>query len=224
MLLSYNLYSTVNFPTRTHNNSITAIDNIFIDKVKYENYSIHPLVNRLYDQDAQIISINNITVEKNISKTQSKRKFNKSSISQFAVNLGYENCDVFIREDVNTVFNNFLNTFFRIFNSSFPLQKIYRTHNNKPWITTGIKTSCQHKRELYLISRNSNNSKLQAHYKSYCLTLSKVISSAKLYYNNKISKSNNKIKTTWDIIKMETCKKTIQIRYSTHKYRWKVNY
>jgi len=44
------------------------------------------------------------------------------------------------------------------------------------------------------------------HYKSYCLILSKVIKAAKqLYYNNKIFKSN-KIKTTWDIIKMETCK------------------
>jgi len=37
--------------------------------------------------------------------------------------------------------------------------------------------------------------------------LSKVIKAAKqLYYNNKISKSNNKIKTTWDIIKVEACK------------------
>jgi len=37
--------------------------------------------------------------------------------------------------------------------------------------------------------------------------LSKVIKGAKqLYYNNKISKSNNKIKTTCDIIKTETCK------------------
>ena len=45
------------------------------------------------------------------------------------------------------------------------------------------------------------------HYKSYCLILPKVIKAAKqLYYNNKISKSNNKIKTTWDVIKMETCK------------------
>jgi hypothetical protein len=58
-----------------------------------------------------------------------------------------------------------------------------------------------------LISRNSNNSKLKAHYKSYCLILSKVIKAAKqIYYNNKIFKSNNKIQTTWDIIKMETCK------------------
>ena len=44
------------------------------------------------------------------------------------------------------------------------------------------------------------------HYKSYCLILSRVIKATKqLYYNYKISKSNNKIKTTWDIIKTETC-------------------
>jgi len=39
--------------------------------------------------------------------------------------------------------------------------------------------------------------------------LSTVIKAAKQpYYNNKIFKSNNKIKTTWDIIKME--------KYKTH--------
>jgi len=37
--------------------------------------------------------------------------------------------------------------------------------------------------------------------------LSKVIKVAKqVYYNSKVSKSNNKIKTTRDIIKVETCK------------------
>jgi len=57
------------------------------------------------------------------------------------------------------------------------------------------------------ISRDSNNCKLKVHYKSYCLILSKVIKAAKqLYYNSKISMFNNKINTTWDIIKMETCK------------------
>jgi hypothetical protein len=55
----------------------------------------------------------------------------------------------------------------------------YSTLSNKPWITTGIKTSCQHKREFYLISRDSNNPKLKAYYKSCCLILSKVIKAAK---------------------------------------------
>ncbi|MCL2320499.1 MAG: hypothetical protein FWC47_00170 [Oscillospiraceae bacterium] len=166
------------------------------------------ILNGLSDHEAQIITINNIIVDKCINKTQSIRKFNKFSTSQFAVNLSYKNWDnLFIEEDVNTVFNNFLNIYLRIFKSRFLLQKIYSTHNSKPWITTGIKTSCQHKRELYLISRDSSNSKLKAHYRSYCLILSKAIKAAKqLHYNNKISKSNNKIKTTWNIIKMETCK------------------
>ena len=57
MLLSYNLFSTGNFPTRICNNPITAIDNIFTNKVKYENYYIHPLVKGLYDHDGQIITI-----------------------------------------------------------------------------------------------------------------------------------------------------------------------
>ena len=175
MLLSYKLYSNVNFPVRIYNISITAIDSIFIDKVKYENYSIHPLVNGLSGHDAQIITINNITLDKHINQAQSIRKFNKFSISQFAVNLSYENWDVFIEEDVNTVFNNFLNTYLRIFNSSFPLQKVYSTHNNKPWITTGITSSFQHKRECYLISTDSNNSKLKVRYESYCLISLKVI-------------------------------------------------
>ena len=113
MLLSNNLYSTVNFPTRIHNNYITAIDNIFIDKVKYENYSIHPLVNGLSDHDAQIIPINNITVNKCVGKTQSIRKFNKFPLSQFTINLSYKNWE----EDINTDFNNFLNTYLRILRS-----------------------------------------------------------------------------------------------------------
>ena len=182
MLLSYTLYSAVHFATGIHNNSNTAIDNILIDKVKYENYSIHPVVNKLSDHDAQIITINNITVDKRISRTQSIRKFNKFCIFQFAINLSYENWDVFIEEDVDTVYNNFLNTYLRILNSIFPLQKIYSTHNNKPWITTGIKTTCQHKREFYLTSRASNNSKLNAHCKFYCLILSKVIKASEQLY------------------------------------------
>jgi hypothetical protein len=164
-----------------------AIDNTFIDEVKYENYSIHPLVNRLSDHDALIITMNNITVDKPISKTESIRKYNESFIFQFAINVSYENWDnIFIEEDVSTVLNNFLDIYLRVFNSSFQLHKIYRTHNNNPWITTGIKTSCQQKRELYLISGDSNNSKLNAQCKSYCLILLKVIKAAEqLYYNNK---------------------------------------
>jgi len=39
------------------------------------------------------MTINDITVDKRINKTQSIRKFNIFSVSQFAVNLSYENWD-----------------------------------------------------------------------------------------------------------------------------------
>jgi len=76
------------------------------------------------------------------------------------------------------------------------------------WLTTGIKISINHKRELYLNSRNSNNLKLKEYCKSYCKRLSKVIREAKiLQYKKKILASQNKTKTTWNIVRSETIKK-----------------
>jgi hypothetical protein len=77
--------------------------------------------------------------------------------------------------------------------------------NSNAWITTGIKTSCNNKTKLYLLCRESNDPKLKTHYSNYCKTLSKDITAAKkMYYNNKLANSNNKPKTTWNIIKTIT--------------------
>jgi exonuclease III len=59
LLASYNLTSTVYFPTRIQNTSATAIDNIFINVSKFDDYIIFPIVNGLSDHDAQLIAINN---------------------------------------------------------------------------------------------------------------------------------------------------------------------
>jgi hypothetical protein len=39
--------SIVDFPTRIHHNSSTAIDNFFIDITMVGNYSINPVINGL---------------------------------------------------------------------------------------------------------------------------------------------------------------------------------
>jgi len=89
---------------------------------------------------------------------------------------------------------------------AFPPKKVTNHNNNdNNWITLGIKTSCRHKRELYLISRNSNDEKLKRHYQAYCKILLKVIKEAKNYImTQKLKKSNNKCKATWEIIKKLT--------------------
>jgi hypothetical protein len=73
-----------------------------------------------------------------------------------------------------------------------------------PWLTTGIKISCNKKRELYLLSRQSNDPKLCKH-KLYCKILSQVIKASKeSYYNKYIAASDNRTKSTWNIVKILT--------------------
>ena len=59
---------------------------------------------------------------------------------------------------------------------------------------TDIKTKGSLKRDLYLISRNSNDPIIKNYYKAYCKILTKSINEAKRsYYNKLISNSNTRI-------------------------------
>ena len=99
------------------------------------------------------------------------------------------------------MFNSILNTYLRIFYSSFPLLRIKDRNYKNNWITSGIETSCKHKRELFLLIRNDNNPAMKHYYKKYCKILTQVIKEDKrMTLSKTILKSNNKSKTTWNII------------------------
>jgi hypothetical protein len=118
------LYSTVDFPKRISNCSSTAIDNIFTDKFKNTNFTIEPFPNGLSDHDALILKLHDIKIP--ILKTyhHTKRLINEFTIYEFQMNLSYESWDaIFTDENVDSVFNSFLNTYLRIFYHSFPLKK-----------------------------------------------------------------------------------------------------
>ena len=129
-----------------------------------------------------------------------------NTVRHFVHLLSYENWkNVFLEENVNIIFNNFINTCLRLLHASFPFVRLRNLQNSKPWLTKGIKVSCLNKRRLYLNYRNSNNPNLKKHCKKYCQILSKVIMAAKrLHYSKLISQSANKQKTTWNIIKTIT--------------------
>ena len=64
----------------------------------------------------------------------------EKSTLKFTKLLSYENWeDVFVKKDVNTLFNNFLNTYLRIFYACFPIRKETKHRNCKPLLTTGIR-------------------------------------------------------------------------------------
>jgi hypothetical protein len=190
-----------------------VIDNIFIENSKLENYTVGPVINGFSDHEAQMIEINKTDLQSSNQQYQTARKIDASTIADFVTQLSYETWDeVFDDNDIDSKFNSFLNTFLRNFYSSFPLIRVKNGTKNKTWTTAGIKTSRKRKRELYMASRNSNDLRLKSHYKLYCKILSNVIKEAKwINYNNQILASNNKIKTTWKIVKLESGRKTINV-------------
>ena len=208
MLQTYNLTAIVYFPTRLKGRSSTMIDNIFLDTLKISTYTVLPLLNGLSDHDAQMLTIKDLNSQVQDYYIYTARDINEYSINEFRTNLNYETwgCVFGLKNnpDVDTLFNSFLNNYLRIFHNHLPQRKFIKRHNHTPWMTLGIRTSCKHKRLLYLYTRSSNDTSLKKH-KQYCKILANVIKEAKKYtYNNQINKSTNKIKTTWNIIKKET--------------------
>jgi hypothetical protein len=51
--------------------------------------------------------------------------------------------------------------------------------NRNSWITTGIITSCEHKRELYKELQINNNDTLASYYRDYMKIMPRVIRKAK---------------------------------------------
>jgi gas vesicle protein len=156
-----------------------------------------------------LLTIKDINPQTVNNDSYSIRIINEYSIEEFKTSLSYESWDSIFgnndKVDVDSVFNIFLNNYLRIVYTSFPLRIISERDKRRRWITTGIKTSCNRKRELYLLSKDSKDVNLIKYYKQYCKILACVITEAKRSkYNNQIINSTNKMKTTWNIIKSET--------------------
>ena len=115
---------------------------------------------------------------------------------------------VFDGNDVNKIFNPFLDNFLRIYYSSFPLIQAKNKMNQNSWSTPEIITSCKHKRELHKELQNNNNVTLASYHRDYSKLLSMVIRKAKIIEHDKlILNSHNKVKTKWGIINKKIWKK-----------------
>ena len=87
LLATYCLHSMIQFSTRIHNNSASAIGNIFINTFKYNNFTIYPWINGMLDHDAQIIVLHNIIILKVDNHFYFMRKFITSSVLEFNIQL-----------------------------------------------------------------------------------------------------------------------------------------
>jgi hypothetical protein len=177
LLNSYNLFSITDIPTRVQNTSKSAIDNIFIDYLRLETFKVFPIPNGISDHDAQLVMIHDITLPIPPKVSWITRKTDKYSLTDFNYRLSFEMWrEVFEENDVNIMFNSFLFIFLRLFNTGFPNSTV-KPHitKKKLWISSSIKTKCNIKRHLYMISRNSNDPNIKSYYKTYCKSLARNI-------------------------------------------------
>jgi hypothetical protein len=100
---------TVNFATRIKNSLRTAIGNIFIDSTRLSSSCTFPIVNGLSDNDAQFLTVSNITTKVNvIPLKQRTRKINDDeTIAQFQHLLENKMWEpVFKNKATNCMFNS----------------------------------------------------------------------------------------------------------------------
>ena len=135
LLSSYNLKGTLHFPMRIIKTSSSTIDSIFVDKIS--RYTIEPYINGLSDHDAQILKLNDVTPQTGINRSIPIRKINKQTEAEFLSLLRWELWeDVFGNNNVNTMFNNFLNTYLRCSYSSFSKINVSKSNQSfNTWIT-----------------------------------------------------------------------------------------
>jgi hypothetical protein len=129
----YNLKSIVNFPTRINNTSASALDNFCIDASRYEDFKVIPFWNNLSDHDAHILTIN-IPVQKQSARSKLVRKVDKHTIFDFIFKLSNEFWDGINNNYVNLMYNSFVNTYLKIFYSSFPLIRTKSRNYSNTWI------------------------------------------------------------------------------------------
>ena len=125
MLHSYILVGIIEFPTRYGLNSQTATDSVSIDTSTTGKCKLYPFINGLSDHDAQIVIVDKGEKKEKKCHNYIRRKINKHTIADFQLKLGHEMWEqAFDGNDVNKIFNSFLNIFLTIYYSSFPLTQI----------------------------------------------------------------------------------------------------
>jgi hypothetical protein len=101
-----------------------------MDKGKMLSIPLAPIYNGLSDHDAQLLVLHDAIVDNQIPHSSIIQQINKNTIDQFKLNLSYKNwTETFTEDNIDINFKNFVNTYLRIFNSTFPYKRIYPNRN-----------------------------------------------------------------------------------------------
>lgn len=199
LLMSYNLKLAIKKPTRLA--SMTCIDNIAHNFSKSCKTDVIELA--LSDHTAQLIhcpvqttfAINYWYVNKRDYSTENTAKF-KNYIKSLTFS------EIYDTDDPNIAYNAFIDLFKLIYDLCFPIKLTKINVVKKPkWLSKGIKLGSRKKRKLLWQFRLNPNKTNKKCFTNYSQLHKKIINlTQKAQNNHKIKSSNNKSKTTWQLI------------------------
>lgn len=199
LLQSFGFIQSITENTRGNN----CLDNIFLN-FSHDNFVAYSTEALLSDHMCQILRTT--APQANIQKDIRVCK----PITELGINLFYNyiyeatwEYPVNATLDVNSKFNNFLNTILTAYHKAFPPRKIC-FKNNSPqatWFTDELKHMREHLQLLneYCKINNTEQNKLVRN--KFRLQYKSALKEAKISYNDKkIQQSSNPVKTMWGII------------------------
>ena len=203
LLCCFDLYITVNSPTRVTSVSSTCLDN-FLITTNINNFKASVVDLHLSDHFSQFISIKVKNKCKNETKYVYRRNFNTENITRFHDFLQNESWqDVLTQNCPNTAVDKFYDIILYYFEASFPIKRLNINNkklNKNKYMTPEI-IKLRNQVNLY-----SDIAKIDNNYKGLSTRLNnlyrnKLQTAKQAYHDQEICNSNNRTKTMWSIIK-----------------------
>lgn len=204
ILSTFNLKPIINTPTRVTSTTCTLLDNFFIDVDN--NVTDHKnFYTGVSDHNGVLLKMRGEVCRDNRETKIKQRCFNLKNRLKFTNLVRNADWDAVSYEiHPNEKVEVFYNIFLRCFNAAFPEKTSVVRNNTKPWITKGIRTSAKNKRILLSLKRYSTDDNFINYVKKYVALLDNVVKySKRLFYNKMILESDNRQKTSWNIINNE---------------------
>lgn len=205
MLFSNFCFPVITKPTRITYHTHTLIDHIYTNNLdKYLTPGI--CLADISDHLPVFLLIDDVKSNKK-ERSKKIRDFKTLNKDEFLNDLKNANWD-YDENDVNISCANFMDKFISIVDKHAPYKTISKKEfklNHKPWISSGILKSIQHKQKMYIshFVKGTPNQKLQ--YKQYANKLTHVKEMSKKYYfKDKLNKAKTNVKETWKIINQIT--------------------
>lgn len=215
---NYNCKFLINQATRIERTSATCIDNFIANFDAYDCSVINKKI-----ADHKIIKltvlVNNVKKVKNMNVNMTRRiSANNKKYFHYLFNKDYLTVknEILVCEDSNMKMKILQNAIKHCYEVAFPKLKNCRNEVVKKWTTNGIEISKNNLAKMELLQEAQPCNKRIIRIRRYKKTLKRVFNAAKsLYYRQRIEKSHNKIKESWNIINE-------QVKYNKKKENKKI--